>query len=60
MITPKQDIERLGDLIRRQKRGNDDEQQRDDIERKQAVAEADAFRRRAFVQSADAPSHGGN
>ena len=45
-----QHIERFGYLVGGQKRCGDDEQNRDDIERKQGIAETNAFRRCAFVE----------
>lgn len=47
------DIERLDGPVARQERGRDDEQNRDDVERKQGVSEFYAAERVAFVKLPD-------
>src|SRR4029079_13030549 len=53
------DVERFRDVVRRQERRGDDEQDGYDIEYQQPIAKADALRRRALIQVASAPSDRG-
>ena len=47
------DVQRFGDVVGRQERRGDDEQDRYDVERQQGITEANALRRRALVKAAD-------
>src|SRR5690349_1180441 len=53
------DVERFRDVVGRQKRRRNDEQDGYDIERQPPVAKTDALGRRALVEAASAPSYGG-
>ena len=48
-----QDVQRFSEVVGRQERGGDDEQQRHDVERQQGIAETNALRRRALVKASD-------